>query len=157
MSPRYRWIKLYNISFAVAMSVAIAFMIVMRMHDPVKDRHPINILGSILLLIGLYVGCFILVGIGFATRQYAVQSELEEFEQQKAKTRTAKIPHDYPGVTVIPDYSPTTDGPGRYRIEGVNRATKEDVVREIQANSAANAKAKAELDDILVTAVTKIA
>ena len=157
MSPRYRWIKLYNIAFAITMAIVITILIVMREHDPVKDRQPINILGSILALIGLYVFCFILVGIGFATRQYAVQSELEEFEEQKAKADAVKNHKDYPGVTVIPDYSPPTDGPGRYRIDGVNRATKEDVIREVQANSAANAKAKAEIDDILVTTVTKIA
>ena len=156
MSPRYRWIKLYNISFSVAMSVAVAFMIVMRMHDPLKDRQPINILGSILLLIGLYVGCFILVGIGFANRQYAVQSELDELKEQQTKADATRNHRDYPGVTVVPEYSESTDGPGRYRIRGVDRGTNQDATLDIQANSAANAKVKAEVNGIIVTSVTKI-
>jgi hypothetical protein len=156
MSPRYRWIKLYNISFSVAMSVAVAFMIVMRMHDPLKDRQPINILGSILLLIGLYVGCFILVGIGFANRQYAVQSELDELKEHEAKADAARNHRDYPGVTIVPDYSPPTDAPGRYCIKGVDRSTEQDATIDIQADSAANAKVKAELAGIIVTSVTKV-
>ncbi|MGA2439608.1 MAG: hypothetical protein ABSH08_01500 [Tepidisphaeraceae bacterium] len=156
MSPRYRWIKLYNIAFSVAVGVAIAFMVVMRMHDPVKDRQPINVLGSILMLIGLYVGCFILVGIGFANRQYAVQSELDELEERETKADAARNHRDYPGVTVVPDYSPPTDGPGRYRIQGVDRGTEQDAILDIQADSAANAKVKAELAGIIVTSVTKI-
>ncbi|MGD0770867.1 MAG: hypothetical protein ABSB42_22010 [Tepidisphaeraceae bacterium] len=156
MSPRYRWIKLYNIAFSITMGIIITILIVMREHDPVKDRRPINILGSILGLMVLYVFCFILVGIGFAMRQFPVLSELEEFQEQQAKAEAARNHHDYPGVTVVPDYSPPTDGPGRYRIQGVDRSTKQDATQDIQADSAANAKVKAELDGIVVTSVTKI-
>jgi hypothetical protein len=64
--------------------------------------------------------------------------------------------HDYPGVTVIPQYSPPIDGPGRYRIQGVSEASKEDVAIDVEADSQANAKVKAELDGIVVTAIEKI-
>jgi hypothetical protein len=64
---------------------------------------------------------------------------------------------DYPGITVIPDYSPPADGAGLYRIQGVNRDTRQDTTVEIQADSAANAKVKAELDGIVVTSVVRTA
>ncbi len=156
MSPRYRWIKLFNIAFSITMGIVITIMIVMREHDPVKDRRPINILGSILGLVVLYVFCFILVGIGFAMRQFPVQCELEELQEQQTKADATQNHRDYPGVTVIPEYSTPTDGPGHYRIQGVDRSTKQYATRDIEADSAANAKVKAELDGIVVTAVTKI-
>jgi hypothetical protein len=156
VSPRYRWIKLYTIAYLISISVVIGVFIVMDHYDP-ADRQPINWLGSIFLFFALYVICFVLVGISFAPRQYAVQLELEEFQRQQ-QTRASQTDgsHDYPGVTVIPDYSPPTDGPGEYRIQGVNRSTREDVAINIPADSAANARIKAELNDILVTEVTKV-
>jgi hypothetical protein len=155
VSPRYRWIKLYTIAYLISISVVIGVFIVMDHYDP-ADRQPINWLESIFLFFALYVICFVLVGISFAPRQYAVQLELEEFQrQQQTPTSQTNGSHDYPGVTVIPDYSPPTDGPGQYRIQGVNRNTKEDITLDIHADNTANAKLKAELDDIIVTSVTK--
>ncbi|MGD0462160.1 MAG: hypothetical protein ABSB74_06705 [Tepidisphaeraceae bacterium] len=60
-------------------------------------------------------------------------------------------------IEVIPEYSPPTDGPGQYCVEGVDRQTKMDKTLHIQADSAANAKVKAELEGIVVTSVKKVA
>ncbi len=48
------------------------------------------------------------------------------------------------------------EGPGQYRVEGVHKTTKLETAKYFQANSAANAKVKAELEDIVVTSVKKI-
>lgn len=48
-----------------------------------------------------------------------------------------------------------TDGPGRYMIVGVDRESKMDTTWHVQASSAANAKAKAELEGIVVTDVRR--
>jgi len=160
MSPRYRWIKLFNIAFAISIAVVYAVLIVMYYTTPPKYREPLSfwqIIGSILLPIPMYLFCFLIVGIGFAQRQYPVQLELEDLKEQQAKANPKSTSHDYPGVTVIPDYSMPADGPGTYRIQGVNRENKMDATLNILADSAANAKVKAELDGIVVTTVTRIA
>ena len=54
-----------------------------------------------------------------------------------------------------PSVPPGRDGPGRFRVHGVDRQTGEDVVREVEAASSANAKAKAELQGIAVTGVER--
>lgn len=46
--------------------------------------------------------------------------------------------------------------PGNFRVVGIDRKTKLDVVRVIEAASQANAVAKAELDGILVTAASRV-
>src|SRR5947208_1612474 len=47
------------------------------------------------------------------------------------------------------------DGPGRYRVTGVDKSTRADRELTVEAASRANAQVKAELEGILVTAVTK--
>lgn len=55
-----------------------------------------------------------------------------------------------------PRHPPLTDGPGKYRIRGVERATQNEVTWHCDAQSVANAKAKGELHGILVTSVERI-
>ena len=47
------------------------------------------------------------------------------------------------------------DGPGRYRVDGVISTTKAETSVVIDAQSAGNAKVKAELDGIIATRVTR--
>ena len=47
------------------------------------------------------------------------------------------------------------DGPGTYRVVGVDKATRADREVTVDAASRANAQVKAELDGIVVTSVTK--
>lgn len=158
MAPRYRWIKLFLIAYAVAISVVIAVLIVMRQHDPPQDRQPITIVHCILGLVATFIISFVVVGISFAWRQYPMQLELEQLQtDQNARATKDADGHDYPGVIVIPNYSPATDVPGRYRVSGVNRNTQEDATMEVHADSLANAKVKAELNGLIVTSITKIA
>ena len=44
-------------------------------------------------------------------------------------------------------------GPGRYKVSGVDRASKMDTSMVIHAESATNAKVKGELEGIIVTSV----
>jgi hypothetical protein len=48
------------------------------------------------------------------------------------------------------------DGPGRFRIVGVDRATKMDTTWFCEAQSIGNAQAKAELEGIVVTAIDRV-
>jgi hypothetical protein len=130
----------------------------MHYHDAPQDQQPVTFLGiveGILSFAVFYVVFLFIVGAGFATKQYAVQSELDAEREERAVAAAKRNHCDYPGVTVVPEYSAPTDSPGLYRIHGVNRDTKNDATKEIQADSAANAKVKAELDGIIVTSVTK--
>jgi hypothetical protein len=62
--------------------------------------------------------------------------------------------HPLAGFPVI---SPATDdGPGDYRIAGVDRSTRDDREIIVQARSRANAQVKAELEGVVVTAVEKL-
>lgn len=158
LPPRYRWIKLFLIAYSVTISVVIAILLVMRQYDRPEDRHPITVLSCIGLILFTFVISFLVVSVRFANSQYPVELELEEFQKKvQVNANNAKGPQDYPGVTVIPEYSPPTDGPGQYRIQGVNRETRDDTTIEVPADSLANAKIKAELNGIIVTSVTKTA
>jgi hypothetical protein len=154
MRPRNRWIKLFLIAFFFSISVPITYFVVVGPDDPVAFHRDFRVWKAVLALIGIFLLCFLVVGVAFAMRQYPVQVELEEFENRQ-KTGSDKGHRDYPGVTVVPDYSPPIDGPGHYRIEGVDQNTKDDVTRDIHADSLANAKVKAELDGIIVTSIIK--
>ncbi len=52
--------------------------------------------------------------------------------------------------------APTTDGPGRFALYGVDRETAMDTRIVIDADSADNAKVKAELRGVLVTRIERI-
>jgi hypothetical protein len=52
--------------------------------------------------------------------------------------------------------STETDGPGTYRIVGVEKSTRADRDFTVEAASLANARVKAELYGIVVTQVTKV-
>lgn len=54
---------------------------------------------------------------------------------------------------VIPTAEP--DGPGSYLVKGVDRNSREDRQLTVTADSRANAQVKAELEGIVVTAITK--
>jgi hypothetical protein len=103
----------------------------------------------LLILVGI-VGAVILI------IKYAVKTGMREAQNpEPPNLQPAERQHGFPVVTRIPEYSPPTDGPGRYCINGVNRTTKKDATLDIDADSLANAKIKAELDGVIVTSVTK--
>jgi hypothetical protein len=47
-------------------------------------------------------------------------------------------------------------GPGKFRVVGVSKTTREDVFLDVDAASQANAKAKAEIEGIVVTKVYRV-
>jgi hypothetical protein len=154
MQPRNRLIKLYTIAYCIAIPIVIAFIVVMYHYTAPEDRKPItflDILGIILFFGAFYFAGFIIVGVGFANRQFPIQCELEQLKAEQSLNEAIK------GVTVIPDYSPPTDGPGRYRIQGVDQKTEQDTTLDIEAQSAANARIKAELRGVVVSDITKTA
>jgi hypothetical protein len=58
-----------------------------------------------------------------------------------------------PAFPVLPSAEP--DGPGRYRVIGVDKTTRADRELTVDAASRANAQVKAELEGIVVTNVTR--
>jgi hypothetical protein len=101
-----------------------------------------------------FILLFSVVALIIALIAYVVKSLRAEWHPgAETNSESAVRPPGFPVVAVIPDYTPPTDGPGHYRIEGVHRNTKNDVTCDIHAN----AKVKAELDGIIVTSVTKTA
>ena len=66
-------------------------------------------------------------------------------------SRPPRLPPAFP-VIPAPDQQ---DGPGNYRVAGVDRNTRQDREIVIEAQSRANAQVKAELDGIVVTHITR--
>ena len=73
-----------------------------------------------------------------------------------AFSRPAAGPGGFPVVAKKVEPSPT-DGPGTYRIVGVDKATRADRDFTLEAASRSNAQVKAEFYGIVVTEVTKVA
>jgi len=72
----------------------------------------------------------------------------------------AAAPGASPGVSPAPEPSapePAADGPGSFRVVGVNKETHEDAELLIDAGSAANARVKGELEGLVVTSVERVA
>lgn len=61
-----------------------------------------------------------------------------------------------PGPPAPAAAQPTPDGPGSFRIVGVDRDTRMDTTWYCDAQTPANARAKGELEGILVTAVERV-
>jgi hypothetical protein len=58
-----------------------------------------------------------------------------------------------PAFPIVP--TGEADGPGTYRVVGVDKTTRADREITVEAASRANAQVKAELEGLIVTAVTK--
>jgi hypothetical protein len=78
--------------------------------------------------LGIFCGLVLLssvVGLIIALITYVVKSLLAEWRPStETNSESAVRPPGLPVVTVIPDYTPPTDGPGRYRIKGVQRQSQ---------------------------------
>jgi len=60
------------------------------------------------------------------------------------------------GTAPVPVVTTADAGPGRYRVVGVDRATKLDTTWHVEADSVANARVKAELEGIVVTGIERV-
>jgi hypothetical protein len=153
MSQRGKWIKFFVIPLAISIAAIVGIVAWANSGDPRSETRRgdtddfIHMLLPWMLLIGI-VGVILAI-IRFATKL------LRAAEAREPETVSISGP---PGFPVAVGASPHTshDGPGQYRVEGVHKATKLDTAKYFQANSAANAKVKAELEDIVVTSVKKI-
>ncbi|MGA2439609.1 MAG: hypothetical protein ABSH08_01505 [Tepidisphaeraceae bacterium] len=96
------------------------------------------------------------IGLLIVIIKFAVKGAIRE-TRDDAMPGLHSIPHPpgFPVVTRDAQYAVPADGPGQYRIQGVHRQSKMDISKYIQADSAANAKIKAELEDIVLSSVTK--
>jgi hypothetical protein len=143
---RYRWFKLLVLSLAIAVAAIVAIVKWASAGDPRSLAHSDSVdnflhgLLPLMVLIGI-------VGVVAAIIGYAVKL-LNAVERQVPNSSVVSGPQGFP-VSI-------TDGPGQYRIEGVHRETKMDMSKYIQADGAANARVKAELDGIVVTSIKKI-
>jgi hypothetical protein len=147
MSGNKRWLKLSLIAFGIAIAAILVIVKIANSGDPRSEESRngvVVVLGAALpLMLVLGVIGVIIAIIRFATRL------LKAVETSPPDAKIAPGPRGFP-------MDVNSDGPGQYRIEGVHRQTKLDLSKYIQADSAANAKVKAELDDIVVTSVVKV-
>jgi hypothetical protein len=67
--------------------------------------------------------------------------------------KVLSMPADPPPMPAPGGFPVVADGPGRYRVSGVDRESKMDTSMVVTAESADNAKVKAELEGVIVTKV----
>ncbi len=156
MNSKWRWVKLILLSFAVAIAGIIAVTLYVDSGDPRSIDRPFAVHETVfpVLRFGILLG---IVGIVILIIKFAVKSAIQESRDPKrVGNSSAQNPSGFPIPTTTMGIPILPDGPGQYRIQGVHRETKMDISKYIQADSAANARVKAELDDIVVTSITKM-
>jgi len=104
-----------------------------------------------LLLTGIIV-----LGVGTWVARQTWQSLRRGWDRRRRPEGEPPRSYGFP-VTVLPAVPVTdsNDGPGRYRIAGVVRKTGVDIKMHVEAATMANARAKAELNGVLVTGIEK--
>jgi hypothetical protein len=153
MSQRGKWIKFFVIPLAISIAAIVGIVAWANSGDPRSEARRgdtddfIHMLLPWMLLIGI-------VGVILAIIRFAIRL-LRAVETREPDTSSISGPRGF-AVVANASLGMTQDGPGQYRVEGVHKATKMDTAKYFQASSAANAKAKAELEDIVVTSVKKI-
>lgn len=123
---------------------------------------PVDIL-SILIFVGFIALVFmffkyaVMAGVKGANkdapRQYRRSPLDEEAARLNEVERMRNPPMAQRGFPLDEDFRKAYTGPGKYKVSGVDRQTKLDVTAYYDAASPGNAKAKAELDGIVVTEV----
>jgi type III secretory pathway component EscS len=156
VTQRYRWLKLLLIAFAISVTVIVGIMLYVNSGDQRNEtrRDTVQFVLFPILRWMLVVG---VIGLIIVIIKFAVKSAIQETRDEAMPGRRS-VPHPpgFPVVTRDAEYAVPADGPGQYRIQGVHRQSKMDISKYIQADSAANAKIKAELDDIVVSSITKV-
>jgi hypothetical protein len=156
MKRKTPWIRLILLSIAIAIAGIIGITLYANSGDPRSLDRPAAVDQTIypILRYGILLG---IIGFVFLLIKSAVKSAIQESDDSKLSGKNSALnPSGFPiptsasGVPILPD------GPGQYRIQGVHRQTKMDISKYFQADSAANARVKAELDDIVVTSITKM-
>jgi len=156
MKPNNRWIAAIQALFVIAVAAMFA---VVRVAGP-ADVGPQDLVQTIihvilpsLLLPGL-IGVFVIVIRYGLKHGIIIPRDYPPVRVDPGENAPPKPP-GFPVVEVIPEYKPPTDGPGKYRIEGVDRETKMDTTLHLHVERAANAKVKAEPEGVVVTSVVK--
>jgi hypothetical protein len=124
--------------------------------DDLRTEHRANAIAAIIspvLTLMLLLG---ILGLIIYILKTIVAGTIEENSRKRMALPPEKQPPAFPVIQAAAASSIPTDGPGRYRVDGVDRATKMDATLHVEAQSAANARVKAELEGIIVTLVTKI-
>jgi hypothetical protein len=98
-----------------------------------------------LVAVGLVVAVMIVVGIISA----GVARGVRQAQSQSGGNEVRPSPGGFPVVA-------EEDGPGTFRVTGVDRTSSVDVTDHIAAESAANARVKAELRGIVVTKIDRV-
>jgi hypothetical protein len=151
MKRKTSWLKLILLSFAIAIAAILAIMYYVNSGDTRSEVRTDTVSSSLpsLLRAGIILG---VIGLIILIIKFAVKSGIEETNNSTAPPSPGgfPIPTSSSGVPIPPD------GPGKYRIQGVHRVTKMDVSKYVLADSAANARVKAELEDIVVTSISKM-
>lgn len=110
---------------------------------------------AVILIVFLAAGWMFWFTFGGLFRLFFRPKELPEWARDEPTISPAR--GGFP-VIVRPTESDQLDDekPGVFRVVGVNRTTSEDVILQIPAITLANAKVKAELQDVIVTRVSRV-
>jgi hypothetical protein len=152
MSQGKRWALLITIAFLISVGAVISIVRWVAPDMPgAEERAGIVYRVDPFLKVLIFVG---IVGLIILVIKFAIKSGVREAQGQSPTDPRLSPSGALP--VVMPDAEHPADGPGQYRIQGVYRQTKMDVSKYVQADSIANARVKAELEDIVVTSVQKV-
>jgi hypothetical protein len=154
MNLRRRWLALFLISAGVSIAAIIGIVAWAGSGDPRSElrRDAADDLVHQVLPWMILIG---IVGVVLAILKFAIRV-LQAIETRQPAVVASPGPRGFPVVADAAVEVSSADGPGQYRIQGVHKETKLDISKYVQADSAANAMVKAELDGIVVTSVKKV-
>jgi hypothetical protein len=147
----------FLIALVIAIAWCMAILVVMNTGDQRTDYYRRPYLEALMYPV-VVMAILGVIGSVMARFKWAndVQDSINELRRRGVpEANVPPTPPGFPVIEVIPEYSPPTDGPGKYCIKGVDRETKMDTTLHIHAESAANAKVKAELEGVIVTSLQK--
>jgi hypothetical protein len=152
MKSRQYWLRLIAIGIAFEIFAFLGSTFLQGFDDPHDPRRILFFVFCFMVFLGI-VGLIVLLLIYLVVILSNKNNDPSTFEDFSPDKMNAK---GFPVITDASQMSVSGQGPGQYRVQGVHRQTKMDISKYIQADSAANAQVKAELEDIVVTSVTKV-
>jgi hypothetical protein len=115
-----------------------------------STTEPLDVLAPLLTIGGIIAIIAYAVSLGTRTAHKRIDKERAQPAPRQPPLRA------FP-VQPLPTTLDSSDlvGPGRFKVTGVDRQTRMDTVWHCQAENEANARVKAELEGIVVTAVER--
>ena len=129
----------------------------------IAATEPLDVLGPLLTIGGIIAVIAYAVSLGTRSAHKRMANEREKPPPPPAPLRAFPVQFREPTMLDRSDLAELADivspverdGPGKFRIRGVDRKTRMDTTWYCEAESAENARVKGELEGIVVTAVER--